>query len=80
MNKKIDQNKGYNQTSLNLDAAAIIKKIRSDLDMTQEEFAYFVKKPQSTIARIETCSMNVSIKLLNEIATNAHRQIKLVLI
>ena len=36
--------------------------------MTQQEFAKFVGKPQSTIARIENGKMNVSINVLNEIA------------
>lgn len=78
--KNSDLTKTANQTNLNVNAADLVKKMRSDLSMTQEEFAYFVNKPQSTIARIESGSMNVSLGLLNEIATNAHRQIKLILI
>lgn len=54
--------------------------MRKDLGMTQVEFAKYVEKPQSTIGRIESGNMNVSIGLLNEIANRAHRQVKLVLI
>lgn len=70
----------YEQVSLNLDAAVLVKDMREDLGMTQVEFAKYVGKPQSTIGRIESGNMNVSIGLLNEIANRAHRQVKLVLI
>lgn len=70
----------YDQVSLNLDAAILVKDMREDLGMTQKEFAKYVGKPQSTIGRIEAGSMNVSIGLLNEIANRAHRKVKLVLI
>lgn len=70
----------YDQEDLNLDAAVMVKDMRSDLGMTQKEFAQYVKKPQSTIARIESGSMNVTVGLLNQIAEAAHRHIKLVLI
>lgn len=82
--KDIEKNpklkKQYEQVSLNLDAAVLVRDMREDLGMTQEEFAKYVGKPQSTIGRIETGSMNVSIGLLNEIANAAHRQVKLVLV
>lgn len=48
--------------------------------MTQKEFAKFVEKPQSTIGRIESNSMNVSIGFFNEIANAAHQEAQLVLI
>lgn len=72
--------KDYDQVSLNLDAAILVKDMREDLGMTQKEFSKYVGKPQSTIGRIEAGSMNVSIGLLNEIANRAHRKVKLVLI
>lgn len=72
--------KQYRQVSLNLDAAVLIKEMRSDLGMTQKEFANYVGKPQSTIGRIEAGSMNVTVKLLDSIAASAHRKIKLVLV
>ena len=54
--------------------------MRDDLNMTQKEFAKYVGKPQSTIGRIEAGSMNVSMGLINEIATAAHREVRLVLV
>lgn len=72
--------KEYEQQSLNLDAAVMIRDMRDDLGMTQKEFAQYVHKPQSTIGRIEAGSMNVTVGLLSEIANAAHRQIKLVLV
>ena len=82
--KDIEKNpklkKKYEQASLNLDAAVLVKDMRKDLGMTQVEFAKYVGKPQSTIGRIEAGNMNVSIGLLNEIANRAHRQVMLVLI
>ncbi|MGN1284311.1 MAG: multiprotein-bridging factor 1 family protein [Candidatus Limosilactobacillus intestinavium] len=72
--------KDYEQTSLNLDAAVLVREMREDLDMSQKEFAQYVGKPQSTIGRIESGSMNVSIGLLEEIANGAHREVKLVLV
>lgn len=51
--------------------------MREDLEMTQEKFARYVGKPQSTIVKIEAGSMNVSINLLNEIANAAHHEVKL---
>lgn len=72
--------KEYEQVSLNLDAAVLVKDMRNDLGMTQKEFANYVGKPQSTIGRIEAGSMNVSIGLLNEIANAAHREVRLVLV
>lgn len=72
--------KKYEQASLNLDAAVLVKDMREDLGMSQKGFAKYVGKPQSTIGRIEAGSMNVSLGLLNEIAENAHREVKLVLV
>lgn len=72
--------KEYQRESLNLDAAVILRDMRDDLEMSQKEFANYVGKPQSTIARIESESMNVSVGLLSDIAEAAHRQIKLVLV
>lgn len=72
--------KEYRKESLNLDAAVIVRDMRDDLGMSQKKFAKYVGKPQSTIARIESGSMNVSVGLLSDIADAAHRRIKLVLI
>jgi len=57
------------QAAFNLDAAVAVRNLRDEKHMTQRAFAKLVGKPQSTIARIETGEMNVSVNLLNEIAT-----------
>lgn len=72
--------KEYKKESLNLDAAVMVRNMRDDLGMSQKEFAKYVGKPQSTIARIESASMNVSVGLLSDIADAAHRRIKLILV
>ncbi|OJG76409.1 hypothetical protein RV10_GL003737 [Enterococcus pallens] len=43
--------------------------------MTQRELAEKVGKPQSTIARIENGSMNVSFNVLYEIATSVGKEV-----
>ena len=45
------------------------------LGMTQREFASLVGKPQSTIARIESGKMNVSINVLTEIAIATNQKL-----
>lgn len=72
--------KKYEQESLNLDAAVLVRDMRDDLGMTQKEFSKYVGKPQSTIARIESGSMNVTVGLLSQIANASNRKIKLVLV
>ncbi|EEJ70955.1 helix-turn-helix domain-containing protein [Lactobacillus ultunensis] len=73
IDKRIKENpklaKGFEQQDLNLNAAVMVRDMRDDLGMTQKEFAKYVGKPQSTISRIESGSMNVTVGLLNEIAT-----------
>lgn len=56
------------QAAFNLDVAVAVRNLRDEKHMTQRTFAKLVGKPQSTIARIETGEMNVSVNLLNEIA------------
>lgn len=75
-----DASEEYQQLSLNMDAAVIVREMRDDLGMSQKEFAKYVHKPQSTITRIESGTMNVNMQLLNEIATAAHRRLKLTLV
>ena len=43
--------------------------------MSQREFAKMVGKLQSTIARIESGKMNVSINVLNEIADATNQKL-----
>lgn len=48
--------------------ALAVKNLRTTLGMSQREFAKYIGKPQSTIGRIETGKVNVSLDVLNEIA------------
>lgn len=61
--------KAYEKESQQLQVAVEVRKLREKFNMSQREFAKLVGKPQSTIARIESGQMNVSINVLNEIAT-----------
>ena len=65
------------QVGFNLDAAVAVRKLRNQKQLTQREFAELVGKPQSTIARIETGQMNVSVKLLSEIALAAGKKLSI---
>lgn len=56
------------QENVNLEVAVKVRDLRKEMGMSQREFADLTGKPQSTIARIESASMNVSIKVLAEIA------------
>lgn len=56
------------QKSINLEVAIKVRSLREDLRLNQRDFAKLIKKPQSTVSRIESGNMNVSTKLLAEIA------------
>lgn len=66
--------------TLQHDSAVILKKLRKTLHMNQHDFAVLVGKPQSTIARIETESMNPSLGLITEIVNKAGKQVKLIIV
>lgn len=65
---------GFKQERTNFEAAVMIRNLRATLNLSQRQFAELVDKPQSTIARIESGSMNASIQLLTDIveATGHH--------
>ena len=63
------------QENINLEASVKVRELRENMGMSQREFAKLVGKPQSTIARIENGSMNVSTKVLSEIAQATHRRL-----
>jgi len=65
------------QESINLDVAVKVRDLRDELGMSQREFAGLIGKPQSTVARIESGSMNASTKLLSEIAQATHQQLRI---
>lgn len=60
--------KEYKQESQRLQVSVEVRNLRDSLGMSQREFAKLVGKPQSTIARIESGKMNVSINVLDDIA------------
>jgi len=61
--------------SANLEAAVAVRELRDSLKMSQRDFAKLVGKPQSTIARIENGSMNVSVGLLGQIASMSNKEL-----
>lgn len=66
--KSLSFSKLYEEESKRLDVALAVKSLRTSLGMSQRKFAEYIGKPQSTIGRIETGKVNVSLDLLNEIA------------
>jgi transcriptional regulator with XRE-family HTH domain len=50
------------------DVSLAIAGVRSDLDMTQNEFGALVGIPQSTVARLESGRQNPSVGMLQRIA------------
>ncbi|WP_037284309.1 helix-turn-helix domain-containing protein [Saccharibacillus sacchari] len=58
-----------------LKAAVALMKLREEKGLSQRELAEKTGKPQSTIARIENGSMNVSVKLLDEIAAAMDKEL-----
>lgn len=65
----------YKSENQKLQVAVEVRNLRAKLGMTQREFAKLVGKPQSTIARVESGKMNVSINVLNEIADATHQKL-----
>ena len=62
---------------MKLKASVLLKELRLELGLTQEEFAKRVGKPQSTIARIETGVMIPIVHLLSEIATSLNKRLEI---
>ena len=57
--------------------ATLVKNLRLELGLSQIEFAKRVRKPQSTIGRIETGAVLPTIKLLREIATMVGKRLEI---
>ena len=57
--------------------SVLLKELRLELGLTQDEFAKRVGKPQSTIARIETGAMIPTVHLLSEIATKVGKRLEI---
>ena len=58
----------YREECEKLDIAIALVRLREEEGLTQRQLAAKVGKPQSTIARIENGTMNVSFRVLDEIA------------
>lgn len=67
--------KEYEIESQRLEVAAALAQLRKELGVTQRELAEKVGKPQSTIARIENGTVNVSFKVLYEIASKVGKEL-----
>ena len=67
--------KAYKEENQQLQVAVEVRNLRDKLGMSQREFAKMVGKPQSTIARIESGKMNVSINVLNAIADATNQKL-----
>lgn len=65
----------YQAANQQLQIGVEVQKLRDTLGMSQREFANLVGKPQSTISRIESGKMNVSMKVLTEIAEATNQKI-----
>ncbi|CCG91067.1 MULTISPECIES: helix-turn-helix domain-containing protein [Bacilli] len=63
------------QENINLEVAVKVRDLRENMGMSQREFASLIGKPQSTIARIESGSMNASTKVLSEIAQATNQRL-----
>ena len=59
-----------------LDVAVALTKLREEEGLTQRQLAERVRKPQSTIARIENGTLNPSLKLLSDIAQGVGRHLE----
>lgn len=69
--------KEYKEENQRLHVAVAVRSLRTKFGMTQREFAKLIGKPQSTIARIESGKVNVSIGILNEIADATNRELRI---
>ena len=60
--------KVYTSEEIKQKIASDVKKLREELKMSRTEFAKHVGLHRSTISKIESCDMNVSAVVLNDIA------------
>lgn len=67
--------KEFEIESQRLEIAIALAQLRKELGYTQRELAEKVGKPQSTIARIENGTVNVSFKVLYEIASKVGKEL-----
>ena len=63
------------QENINLKVAVQVRQLRENMGLSQRAFAKLIDKPQSTVARIESGSMNASTKILAEIAQATNQRL-----
>lgn len=63
-----ESNKVYTSEEIKQKIASDVKKLREELNMSITDFAKHVGLHRSTISKIESCDMNVSAAVLNDIA------------
>ena len=63
-----ESNKVYTSEDIKQKIASDVKKLREELNMSITDFAKHVGLHRSTISKIESCDMNVSAAVLNDIA------------
>ena len=68
MRKSEDFRKSYTEEGLKIEIALKIKQMREELQMTQGQFAEHVGVHRSTISKIESRDLNVSLIMLNSIS------------
>ena len=68
MLKSEEFRKSYDEEGLKIEIALKIKQMRDELRMTQQEFAEYVGVHRSTISKIESRDLNVSLIMLNSVA------------
>ncbi|UBH16600.1 helix-turn-helix domain-containing protein [Macrococcus armenti] len=77
--KKIKQNpsreKIYNEERAKYKSAIAVLKLRDSLGLTQSELAGLIKKPQSTISRIETGETQANTETLELIAKATNKEL-----
>ena len=66
--KSEDVRKSYTEEEFKSEIANSVKKIREDLNLSQVQFAERVGVHRSTISKIESKDLNVSLMTLNLIA------------
>ena len=69
--------KEVSQNNINFEIAVQVRNLRSNLGLSQREFAKLIDKPQSTIVRIKSGSMNTSTKLLSKIAQATKQKVRI---
>lgn len=66
--KSEDARRSYTEEELKSEIANSVKKIREDLNLSQVQFAERVRVHRSTISKIESKDLNISLTTLNSIA------------